>query len=346
MTQSIHRRQLLAGCAAATALAAFPARATAVPRYRITDLGDLGGPSIRVCGLNDLGAVTGMATRHGPDHYGVAFLSENGRMRGLKWEGFPTLGQAINSRGQITVRNAPPGVRYAWVWSDGALRQIQGPLGTAIRANGINEAGQVTGEISDDQGYVDSGGSMVLIPRPADFDYIGCQAINNHGVVAGCYYHRFTNIGGRAFIWANGQMTTLQITDAFSHTAFDINDVGQVCGSSYRDLDSRARAFIWHEGQTVHLPNLGSHKGSSSRASAINNAGVVAGTSTRRRGQGLSPDHATVWHGHQPYALDDLADEASAGWVMLSAVDINNSGRVVGQGLFNGVERGFLATPV
>src|SRR6185295_380419 len=87
MTFEMNRRYFLAcSAAAATAAAGLPAHAAGVPRYRIADLGDPGGPTIHVLGLNNFGASTGMATRHGPDQLGMAFIARAGRMHHLmKW---------------------------------------------------------------------------------------------------------------------------------------------------------------------------------------------------------------------------------------------------------------------
>lgn len=347
MTLQINRRHWLASCAAMAASVGLPARAADVPRYRITDLGDLGGPTIRVWGLNDFGVATGMATRHGPDHAGVAYTAEGGRMRGLPWQGKPSVGEAINNSGTVAGQYGP-GISNAWVYEQGVLRPlIQTGVYTAAHAVDINEAGQVTGDTTDNDAFIETHGSVQLIRTPAGFDYTIGLGLNNHGVVAGCYYHHLTNIGGRAFIWADGQMTTLTVPDAYSHQATDINDAGQVCGNAYRELDAKSRAFVWQDGQTRYLKNLGSHKGASSRAVAINSEGTVAGTSSRSTQQAPhQPYHAVVWHGDQPCAIEDVLDETSAGWLLYSATDINDHGQVVGQGLFNGVKRGFLATPV
>src|SRR5688572_7425193 len=101
---------------AALAMTGLPAAARgltsgAPPRLRITDLGDLGGPTIRVSALNDRGVATGMATRHDGEGRGVTFKARDGQMVGMPWEGTASSGRGINNHGVIAGTDI-----HRWPW--------------------------------------------------------------------------------------------------------------------------------------------------------------------------------------------------------------------------------------
>ncbi len=107
-------------------------------------------------------------------------------------------------------------------------------------------------------------------------------------------------------------------------------------------------AFIWDavEG-TRYLGDL-RNAGSGSSAFALNDDGYVVGNSASS--QGVSS--AFIWHasfGMQDLnLLIDSADPMSGTFRIFSALDINNSGQIVAQGLVDGDARqhSFLLTPV
>lgn len=86
-------------------------------------------------------------------------------------------------------------------------------------------------------------------------------AINSHGQVAG-------SVGGRAFWW-DGSLHDLGRPDGVSGEGVDINDLGQIA------VNGSGRAFLYDG--TMH--DLGALRGGPTRATAINRHGQVTGES-------------------------------------------------------------------
>jgi probable HAF family extracellular repeat protein len=115
-----------------------------------------------------------------------------------------------------------------------------------------------------------------------------------------------------------------------------INDNNLIVGTSAASSGTPAFAFLY---DGVNVNNLGTLAGgSSSGAYDINERDVVVGSS-----QTSSGGHAFVWDAAS--GMRDLNDLIAApGWVLVSAVAINNAGDIVGTGLLNGQSHGFLLT--
>lgn len=343
----IDRRQFVSAAVIGAALgpASLGARAAgALPRYRVADLGDLGGKTIHVYGLNDEGLATGMATRHDGDNDGVAFLSFAGRMRGMKYKGNPTYGRAVNIHGVAAGHDGYMFMRHelqAWTWERGQRQMIVDANGTALGiAYDINDAGQVAVD-----GSIYDNGTLTRIPTPPDYTWTSAQAINQRGDAVGTHRPDTLEREPCAFTWIDGVMTVLDIPGAWTHEARGINDSRQVCGTLRWGGRKPGRAFIWQEGTLTELGTVPG--GAGSRAQAINNAGVVVGYARRPASQGLPATQcAFVWTGGVMHDMNDLRDVGSSGWELLSAADINGRGQIVGQGRYNGIERAFIATPV
>lgn len=142
-------------------------------------------------------------------------------------------------------------------------------------------------------------------------------AINDLGQVVG-------DESGRAVLWnAGASRPVLLAGESLLHHAIDLNNAGTVVG--YRDIGSgQTRAVIWEGGGLRDLAAFGS---GSSYASAINEAGTVAGMSVNG-----TQAHATLWQGN---TMVDLG----AGW----AYGLNDQGQAVGQSgshavLWNGTQ--------
>lgn len=344
----LDRRQFVSTALFGPALAAvgFGARAAGgPPRYRVADLGDLGGKVIHVFGVNDSGLATGMATRHDEDHLGVAFLSFAGKMRGMAYQGISTVGRAVNNHGVVAGHN---GYKFqgpefhAWTWEHGRRRDIVDANGAAPGfAYDINDAGQVVAD-----GFIYDNGTLTPIPTPPDYVWTRANAINQRGDAVGQHDASTTELGRRAFTWFDGAMNVLDIPEAWSHEARGVNDLRQVCGTLRLGDRMPNRAFVWQAGTLTELGNVAG--GTGALAHAINNTGVVVGEA-RRPPAGRSRQAtacAFVWLEGGMHDLNDLLDRDAKGWQLLSAADINNRGQIVGQGRYNGVKRAFIATPV
>jgi probable HAF family extracellular repeat protein len=120
-------------------------------------------------------------------------------------------------------------------------------------------------------------------------------------------------------------------------TPTDINDSRQVVG--YAQVSSgENHAFLYQAGRLTDLGTLPG--GTQSYAYAINNLGQAVGASDSAAGA----QRAVLF---ERGALRDLNGliPAGAGWLLTEARDINDSGQIVGAGIFNGQVRAFLLTP-
>ncbi|CAA9531773.1 MAG: hypothetical protein AVDCRST_MAG73-1020, partial [uncultured Thermomicrobiales bacterium] len=180
----------------------------AAPRYTVTDLGTLGGPSSSAHEINAHGDVVGYsavladaATPTGAgdaprtDH---AFLWRDGAMVDLgTFGGRSSDTTGINDAGQVAVdAEMEDGATRSFLWEDGAATDL-GTLGGAHAwAIELNDAGQVVGFSTT------APGQELLGP------------------------------GTHAFLWENGTMTDLGTLGGAWSRASDVNEAGQVFGTS------------------------------------------------------------------------------------------------------------------
>jgi probable HAF family extracellular repeat protein len=149
--------------------------------------------------------------------------------------------------------------------------------------------------------------------------YSGATGINDHGQVVG-FSDSATN-GPHAFLFANGVMTDLGTLGGNSSGAAGINDAGQIVGSSTPLPDLPSLAFLYRNGTMTSLGTLPSGKVPFSSASAINNHGEIAGTSSIIS----EASHAFV---RRKGVMVDLG--TLPGGTYSSASAINDKGQVVG----------------
>jgi probable HAF family extracellular repeat protein len=291
-------------------------------RYKLIDLGTLGGPASYFSNgfdgiLNHRGTAVGWADTSTPDP-DPAFC--------FNFDCF---------------------VSHAFRWRNGNLTDL-GTLapGWSSAAIWTNEAGQIVG-ISEN-GMIDpligfpefravlwqDGGIKDLGTLDGGYQSVA-NAVNNRGQVVGFATNTISDpfsffpfpgaTQSRAFLWQEGVMQDLGTLGGPDATAVAINDRGQIAGQSYINstpnpvLDScggfsvnvpTQDPFIWRDGKMTDLGTLGGTCGS---ITGQNNRGQVIGQSD------LAGDlsfHPFVWDDHMLRDLGTLGgDTGVANWI-------------------------------
>jgi len=198
----------------------------------MSDLGTLGGNNSFATDINDRGDVVGYSdTASGLMH---AFLWRDGQMVDLGTLGGDTsLATAVNDRGEITgLSFASAFELHAFLWRDGVMSDLGTLNGGFARAEDINNRGQVVGDSS-----VDGMNSVPVLWQRGTITALSegfgdATAINDRGQVTGLYFG-----GNGSFLWSNGRLTDLgTLPGATFSQAYGINNHGQIVG--YTDFDA------------------------------------------------------------------------------------------------------------
>jgi probable HAF family extracellular repeat protein len=292
-------------------------------RYKLIDLGTLGGPNStegpQAPIVTDTGSVIGVADTSIPDplcssdcfishafRWKKGTLSDLGTIAGGSrsdaiWGN--RLGQVIGTseNGLINPLVGVPENRAVLWQNDGRIKDLGTLGGNDSSAFAINNHGQIVG------------GALNDIPDPFSFPGLATQA--------------------RAFLWQNGVMRdlgTLGGPDAF---ATSINDRGQIAGIAMTDSTPNATTgfptfhpFLWENGTMLDLGSLGgtqaAPEGDGLEAQhALNNRGWVVGGSTL---SGDSTTHPFLWDGTK------LLDLGTLGGTFGVARALNDAGAVAG----------------
>jgi len=141
-------------------------------------------------------------------------------------------------------------------------------------------------------------------------------------------------------IWASSGYTNL--SQVYPASGYGINDNGQVAGEAGLS-DNASHAFLWTNGVFTDLGTLG---GTNSAARALNKVNQVVGDSDQNPNTAITPNrHAFLYTNGSMSDLNSLVGNIS-GWELQTAVGINDSGQIVGNGTYLGDMHGFLLTPI
>jgi len=306
--------------AGALVMVAFSALVQAGSIYNVTNLGNLGGSSGAALAISG-GAIVGYAI----DAQGnqVAAYANGGTLLSL---GFP--GQANGVSGGEIVGNSG---NQGFTWQSGVTTQLGSLVGGSSAALGVNSSGVVVG------GATNSGGQTIAVVfSNGQIQSLGtlggifstAYAVNDAGQIAGTSQ---TPSGAMAaFLWNGETMQNLETLGGYSSYGAGIDASGQVVGSS-QTASGYLHAFLWTAGSMQDLGTLG---GSNSFGLGMNDNGSVVGYSLTK---GNTASHAFLYTDGVMTDLNSLLPIGS-GWTITEAYGIDNSGDIVGAGVFNGVQ--------
>jgi probable HAF family extracellular repeat protein len=298
----------------------------------------VGGNGTQGFAINSTGEVAGSTVSSFGSETHAALFS-HGTMTDLgTLGGTLSYAVAINDAGQIVGDSTVPGgfAFNAFLYSDGSMTAL-GDLGGGFGSFSadINNSGTVVGDsftmFFEDHAFSYVAGTMTDLGTLGG-GYSFAVDINDNGTVVG--ESSLATGETHAFSYADGTMNDLGTLGGTFSTAVSVNASNQVAGYSRVAGDTSTHAFLHSGGVMTDLGTLG---GLNSQPAALNNLGHVVGWSDMASG----PRHAVLWRNGTATDLNSLLP-AGSGWLLNSAEMINEAGRIVGNGSYNGVSSWFV----
>ncbi len=260
--------------------------------------------------------------------------------------GFPgsdfTAALGINTLGEVAGTSKLGGIHHAVRWAAGSSSPSDVALGIA---HDINTAGQLVGEVGVRAAlWTPNGAGGYTLTNIGDqlpsAITSTANGINGNGQVVGTYHVAVSEgvWADKCFLWTPvkpnasvGTVTTLPDLGGSFCVANDINSTGSVVGAS-TNAEGESHAFVWGSsgwGRLNKIRDLTPGAGPS-YATAINDAGVVAGQNTTE-----TAGNAAIWTPVSgSYVITNLGTlDGNQSWAM----DINDAGFVVGFARHTGV---------
>jgi hypothetical protein len=303
--------------------------------YTIVDLApDTGGITHtgEAYGISDNGKIAGQYDGK------AAWWSADGTVPDLGFVGYAT---DINDNGVVCGVDRTGGISQPFVWNGSkTILSLDGNTNGVAAA--INDAGTVVGSffqtgIERKSFRAPLGGSAVNIGAPAGFEFVDATGINDNGQISGEVYS--TDAGYKAFIKSGSTFKLLGPLPGGSttHAGHGIKNNGDIAiwGPSadfYSDGTTKVyNAYVVTGNGYGPIIDRGTYNNSfyDIDASDINSYDVITGNNN----PGLFDEQGMINRGGG-FDLVQNQISAAAGWTRIfSANAVNDSGRVVGEGL-------------
>jgi probable HAF family extracellular repeat protein len=319
------------------------------PRYKLVDLGTLGGRASYVnppwslgahYQMNRHGVTVGSAATSVPTSFGCPFCDGlDGQVfnvfHAFKWSGgvlkdlgaLPgeltnSVATSINAEGSVVGHSENgkidplTGTRElrAFLWKDGKIRSLGTFGGNHSFVGDINDHGQIVG--------------YALNTTPDPFSWIGVF-LACPDTLPRCTSNSTQT---RAFLWENGHKRDLGTLGGPDAVAVGVNERGEVAGISYTNSIQNATtglptvaAFLSRKGKMIDLGNFG---GTFTGIAQLNNRGQVIGISN------LPGDEVNDPFFWEDGKLIDLYAN-SVGGNPITVYALNDRGQAVGGGAFS-----------
>jgi len=308
--------------------------------YSIVDLGVLSGGSTSTANaISSNGRVAGSSDNATAASVPFAWTAGSGVTAVSVVNSQFAFGNGINASGAVvgTEYNSDLGVFRAFQSNGGTASYIALlGAGTNNSALGINDSGVVAGysETSAggaEQAYSYSAGTVTSLGTLSGGTTSRANAINNSGQIAG-QSDSGSDSNLHPAVWTSGGWTDLGLAPGYqSGVASAISNAGGVAGT-FSDGVGGSMAFLWTS--TTGTTLLGSlTAGGDSQAYGVNSAAQVVGT---------ADNVAFLYMNSTMYDLNSLLDPTVTGWQLTEALAINDSGQIVGSGLYDGQQRAFV----
>jgi probable HAF family extracellular repeat protein len=309
-------------------------KAALAQRYTVTEIPSMEASYSVANSINDLGQIAGWYYPQGTTEQ-RAFFYSGGVLTDLGTIGGATArADALNNNGQVVGTSG----YVPFLFSGGSLHDLSPFVGLPGNANGINDSGVVVGQMSvgtnsTQRAFKFAAGSTTDLGTLPGGNSAGARAINNQGKIVG-----LSHVGSNVFHAFLSDGTTMQDLGTLGGTfsiAYAINDNDEVVGYSH-EADGTSHAFLYKDGVMLNLDPGGL---GISMANSINNSGQIVGSYAGGEQRNFLYENGVM------FDLNTLISQES-GWILDSALGINDAGQIVGVGTHNGNTRGYLLTPV
>lgn len=354
----------------------------ALPNFEVTDLGILPGFEVsQATAISSNGAVTGYSSNAGFQLYGT---TANGYSQGWIWANgtltpiapngqYSIIPLGINKAGLVVGATATLAGIGSFFYQNGTYFSATQPALMQLQADvaiSVNDAGQIpllTNPAAGNEGaalWNNASGILTPLQPPSGGTFLIAYGISGNGQVAGVAALGLSS--GHTdlpVVWnSNGLANAFALeSGSIQELAFGVNDSGQAVGFIPNKAAGTAHAGLFENGQTSDLGAFDGYLYTFARA--INDNGWIAGYGTNTLATDLGSNvigladqagfyvvakgsgAAFVNIGGTMYDLLSLT-ENSSGWEFDYAYSINDAGQIVGTGFHNGVQTGFLLTPI